>query len=178
MKAGRPKGTTGIKWGKGRGHKKPERPQQTMLSLPTGLGPEALDHLVALYGGMERACKDLRISRALMQRYLAGTTEPPFTLLLAIYWQGPVGFGQAFEESHWTHQHNAHLKRQAEERLTRVLTALDGLVAQIGETHEASGLIATKVAQALSDAPLETLSMPGKMCEVGLPPPLTIGVPQ
>ena len=167
MKAGRPKGTTGIKWGQGRNHKEPKRPQQTMLSEPA-LHPDLLPDLVHAFGSKERLCKELRVSPALLELYLDGTTEPPFTFLLAVYWQCPIGFGQAFSESHWTHQYNSYKRREAEERLDRVLGVLDVLVGRLGETHEVSAVIATEVAAALSNPNIGGMG--------GVPPMLSASV--
>lgn len=96
----------------------------TMLSLPRISGSTQLEHLVHAYGGAEKTAKDLRIHKGLLSRYLNGSQEPPYTLLLAIYFAGPYGFSQAFSESHWTHQYNYRKRVIAEhenETLVRLL---------------------------------------------------------
>lgn len=87
------------------------------FSMPTLRGHEQLRQLVDAYGGVDLVCADLLIAPELLARYLAGEMEPPRTLLLALWWQGPDGFHQAFGETHWTHQAMIARARLAEARL-------------------------------------------------------------
>lgn len=122
---------------------------RTMLSRPRISGSAQLRELVDGYGGVDRVCKDFRVAKSLLARYLSGSLEPPYTFMLAIYWQGPYGFSQAFSESHWTHQYNFSKRRVAEERCQKLEQSLKKMRAIVasqlkGDTraleHGVSGL--------------------------------------
>lgn len=151
---GRPKG---VKNGEGKmgrmriDRDKNEWKTRAMFTLPTHLGGSAcLDDLVRIYGGQDRVCRDLKISRELLNLYLRGQQEPPFTLLLALYWQTPDGFGQAFSETHMTHMHNFQMRRTAESR-ARLLNELILKTADlIGRDHPISAFLAAGQEHVLS----------------------------
>lgn len=93
---------------------RPDRP--TTLAIPP------VDHLnvrdlIDSIGGPAEAATTLRVSEDLMRMWHAGEIDTPFTAQLALWWHSPWGFDQAFCESHWTHQYNTFLKREARDRV-------------------------------------------------------------
>jgi len=97
----------------------PKREHRSLMSMPVLAGAAQLRELVHVYGGFARTSRDFRIAESTLAGYLSGKHEPPYTLLLALYWQGPYGFEQAFSESHYTHQENWSKRRAAEERVAK-----------------------------------------------------------
>lgn len=134
MKGGRPKGS---KDSQPRTRRKAEKPARTMFTLPDINGKEWLIDLVQSYGGPARVCADLRISRELLDKWARDDPPAPFTVLLALWWQGPAGFEQAFSECHMTHVHNYGMRRLAEERVLRLETALTNISQLLGPDHPA-----------------------------------------
>lgn len=153
-KGGRPKGVKNGEGVMGRmriGRKKHELEHRTMFTLPSHLGgPESLDDLVRIYGGHDRVCRDLKISQELLHRYLRGEPDPPFTLLLALYWQTPDGFNQAFSETHMTHMFNFAMRRQAESRARLLNELILKTVDLIGRDHPISVFLAAGQEHVLS----------------------------
>lgn len=153
-KGGRPKGVKNGEGVMGRmriDRKKHELEQRTMFTLPSHLGgPESLDDLVRIYGGHDRVCRDLKISQELLHRYLRGEPDPPFTLLLALYWQTPDGFNQAFSETHQTHMFNFAMRRQAESRARLLNELILKTVDLIGREHPLSVFLAAGQEHVLS----------------------------
>lgn len=151
---GRPKG---VKNGEGKmgrmrlDRDKNEWKTRAMFTVPTHLGgPASLDHLVHIYGGKDRVCRDMKISRELLDVYLSGQQDPPFTVLLALYWQTADGFAQAFSETHMTHMHNFQMRRTAESR-ARLLNELIIKTAElIGLDHPISVFLAAGQEHVLS----------------------------
>lgn len=127
-----------------------------MFSFPENLGglDRELDDLVRWYGGRQRVCADFHIAEELLDAYLRYEIHPPYTLLLAIYWQGPFGFDHGFVESHPVHKHNIVMRRIAEERAAKLLTMVDRIVQKLGPEHKVSALLTTAKDRALSGAPL------------------------
>lgn len=103
----------------------PKIPRRAAFSMPTLSGHEQLQDLVRAYGGSQRVINDFRIAPELLRAYLAGVMEPPFTLLLAVYWQSPYGFEQAFSETHWANQANYQRAQVAEAKLQQYSTLLE-----------------------------------------------------
>lgn len=99
------------------------------FSMPAGMaGHQALAHLVREYGGAAVVAKDFRVTPQLLGRWLSGDLEAPFTFFLALWWQGPMGFRQAYSESHWTHDFVCFLRREAVDRVE----LLERLIVQAG----------------------------------------------
>ena len=89
-----------------------------MFTMPRGLGGhQVLRDLVADYGGAERVSTDFRIGPKLLDKWLSGEVEPPRVAYLALWWQGPMGFSQAYREVHWAHEYMCFLRREARERV-------------------------------------------------------------
>lgn len=101
------------------------------FSFPTLAGVDQFRELVHVFGGAELVCKQLRIAPELLAAYMSGELEPPYSLMLAVYWHSPFGFSQAFSESHWTHAHNFRLRMNAEDQVQRYRAFL-GRVAKLG----------------------------------------------
>jgi hypothetical protein len=97
---------------------------RTMLSMPRLGDAGHLADLVRAYGGEVRVCMDFRIAPELLRAYLDGVVEVPRTVMLAVYWQGPDGFRQAFVESHWTHQDTTFQLGQAKDWIGRLQSVL------------------------------------------------------
>lgn len=121
--------------------KRKDQEQATMFSLPSLGGAAQLIELVMAYGGPERVCKDLQISRELLDRYCQDNPPAPYTTALAIWWQGPYGFNQAFSEAHRTHLHNYGMRLHAEERIRQLETTLTEIIIAIGPGHPAIKLV-------------------------------------
>lgn len=138
----------GVKNGEGKAARlrEPQRPLQTMFTLPRIDGAELFDELVMAYGGPERVARDLKLSPDLVARWRRADPEPPYTMLLALWWQSPHGFNQAFSECHWTHLHNFNLRRQAEERNTLLEQTLQRVADVLGWDHPALNLAAPMLA--------------------------------
>lgn len=100
-----------------------------MFTMPRGLGGhEILRDLVDYYGGAERVSRDFRIGPKLLEKWLTGEVEPPRVAYLALWWQGPMGFSQAYREVHWAHEFMCFLRREARDRVE----LLERLIVQAG----------------------------------------------
>jgi hypothetical protein len=122
-------------------YKEPERESRTHFSLPTLAGHEMLRELVSDYGGIDRTSKDLKIAADLLNRYLSGQLEPPYTLLLALYWQSCYGFKQAFAESHWTHQYNTFRRHEAEAKVAHLERVVGHAVSLLEHRTDAAEMV-------------------------------------
>ncbi|MBS3995019.1 MAG: hypothetical protein KGZ33_04440 [Alkaliphilus sp.] len=134
--------------------KKIEAPKRTMFNFPSFGAEREIGDLVRAYGGRMRVCTDFHIAPDLLDAYLTHQLQPPYTLLLALYWQGPYGFHQAFCEVDATHLHNFAMRRLAEERSAKLIGMVERIVLKLGEDHKVSVLLTTAKARALSGAPL------------------------
>jgi len=130
MKRGRPVGSKNRP-------KERRQPDRTMFTLPQIYGKEWLIDMISAYGGPARVCADLRITRELLDRWARDDPPAPYTVLLALWWQGPMGFEQAFSECHPTHVHNYGMRRLAEERVVRLQSALTNITELLGHDHPA-----------------------------------------
>ena len=117
-------------------HQEPNFPERSMFSLPTLSGHHQLQELVHALGGPEATCKALRIAPQALEGYLTGVMEPPYTLLLAVYWQGPYGFKQAFSETHWANQSNYVRAKAAEARCDQFRLLFDQVRQIVGPAFE------------------------------------------
>lgn len=127
---GRPKGS------KSRPKTAKPPPERTMFSLPRIGGKEAWAHLVRTYGGVDRVAADLKMTIDLVNLYQTAQ-DPPYAVLIALWWQGPHGFDQAFSETHWTHMLNFAAKRNAEERVQLLEHKLTSIANALGHDHPA-----------------------------------------
>lgn len=147
-----------IRESKRRGPRKPKvhkEPRQTMFTMPVLGGAEReLADLVRAYGGRQRVCNDFHIATELLDAYLRYEINPPYTLLLAIYWQSPLGFHHGFCESEPTHLHNFGMRRLAEERCAKFMGFVDAVANELGQDHELSVLLVTARSRALAGEPL------------------------
>lgn len=105
--------------------------ERVRFSFPQLAGVDQFRELVHAFGGAELVCKELRIAPELLAAYLSGELDPPYTLMLAVYWHSPFGKSQGFSESHWAHTYNYRLRMDAEEKVERYRAFL-ALVAQEG----------------------------------------------
>ena len=90
------------------------------FSFPTLGGARDCRNLVEDFGGIDLVCKSFKVSSDLVNRYISGQLEPPYTFLLALYWQSRYGFDQAFAESHWTHQYNCFRLAESQEKVKQL----------------------------------------------------------
>lgn len=140
--------------------------QRTVFTMPRLGGSGQLSDLVLAYGGEELVARDFRIAPQLLRSYLAGVIEPPHALFLAIYWQGPYGFAQAFRESHWTHQATVARATVAEAKVAQYETLLRTLRPLLGSDSTLQLLLSSHgldVPQSLSPQQDEVTSIP---CDV------------
>ncbi|HWI05621.1 MAG TPA: hypothetical protein VNT52_17575 [Acidimicrobiales bacterium] len=117
-------------------HQEPRFPERTMFSMPTLSGHEQFSHLVSAYGGADAVAKDFRIAQEALRAYLAGVMEPPLSLLLAVYWQGPYGFKHAFSETHWANEANFARAKAAEARCDQLVLLVDQCRQIVGPAFE------------------------------------------
>lgn len=87
------------------------------LAFPKLQGSQQFRHLVSDLGGIHYVSKQFRMSEALVRSYLIGEIDPPYTVLLALYWHSHYGFSQAFSDAHWAHDYNSFLRHRAEEKV-------------------------------------------------------------
>lgn len=109
-------------------------PARAAFSMPRLSGHHQLRELVHQYGGRERVTADFHIAQQALDAYLAGVMEPPLSLLLALYWQGPMGFGQAFSETHFANLANVARARAAEAKLDQYRTVVHQLRVVLGDS--------------------------------------------
>jgi hypothetical protein len=98
------------------------------FTRPVLSGHHQFAELVHSYGGRDLVARDLHMSPDLVDAYTVGKLEPPYAVLLAVYWQSAYGFAQGFSESHWAHQFNTVKRREAEAKVERYRLLL-GVVA-------------------------------------------------
>lgn len=123
----------GVKNGEGKSvstlAREPVRESKSVFSLPTRLGGvEDLRELVSEYGGIDRVAHDFKLGADLLNRYLVGQIEAPFSLYVALWWQTSSGFRQGFAEAHWTHNYNSFIRKQAEAKARYLETVLEHAV--------------------------------------------------
>lgn len=99
------------------------------LSFPVLAGSQTFRTLVSSLGGVSYVSKQFKMSEDLVSSYLTGEIDPPYTVLLALYWHSYYGFSQAFSEAHWTHDYNSFKRRQAEEKVVHLELVLEHAVA-------------------------------------------------
>ena len=117
------------------------------FSFPRLAGSDELCQLVTDYGGIAEVSKDFKIGADLLNRYMVGQLEPPYSLLLAIYWQSSYGFRQGFAESHWTHQYNTFTRQQAEAKVRYLETVVQHAIQLLEHRPEAADLARQMLAQ-------------------------------
>lgn len=116
--------------------KKEKRPPQPIrLSFPSLGGSPCLDDLVRKYGGVQLVAKHFHLTESLLRKWISGELEPPLTVLLAIYWQSPIGMEHAFSESHWTNQYNCFKARDAEAKVATMTSCVQTIIEQLQRTH-------------------------------------------
>lgn len=91
-------------------------PEPVRFTIPN-MGSITAHDLIDSMGGAAQAAKVIRVTQELIDLWQSGQVETPWTAMLALWWQSPYGFAQAFNESHWTHQYNSMLKREARDRV-------------------------------------------------------------
>lgn len=89
---------------------------------------EEFNNLVADFGGASMVAKTLRISPELIADWTTKRTDPPYAVMLCLFWLGPHGFQEAFDQAHWTHSFNSFLKNEARARVA----ALEGYISATG----------------------------------------------
>lgn len=140
----------GVKWGEGESvstrMREPARDGPAQLSLPKLGGAEQLRQLVADYGGIDRVSHDFRLGSDLLNRYMVGQLEAPFSLLCALWWQTASGFRQAFAESHWSHQYNSFRRREAEAKVAHLEQVVAHAVRLLEHRADASDLVRQSLA--------------------------------
>jgi hypothetical protein len=122
-------------------YQEPKRESKSRFSLPRLGGAEQLRELVDDYGGLAQVARDLRIGDDLLNRYLCGQLEVPYSLLVALWWQTSYGFRQGFSESSWTHNYNTFLKRQAEARAQQLEVVVQHAVQLLEHRADAQDLL-------------------------------------
>ena len=89
------------------------------------------------YGGPEFVARDLKIEYELFSRWYKGELEPPYHLLVAMWFMSTWGINQAFSESHWAHQENSMLKNEARRETQQLRTVLERVKGILGSNHPA-----------------------------------------
>lgn len=117
------------------------RENRSAFSFPTLGGQDHCRNLVADFGGIDLVCKKFKVGQDLLNRYLSGQLEPPYTFMLALYWQSRYGFDQAFSESHWTHNYNCFKLAEAKEKVNHLERVLEHAVKLLEHRTEASALL-------------------------------------
>lgn len=97
----------------------PKEPVAVRLNLHT-LHREDFNVMVTQFGGPAEVCKTLRIAPELLHNWTTGRTDPPYAVLLCLFWLSPAGFKEAFDQAHWTHSFNSFLKNEARTRVERL----------------------------------------------------------
>jgi len=143
---GRP---AGVKNGQGQtsGTRGPVRDSKSSFSLPKLGGAVQLRDLVADYGGIDRVSHDFRIGADLLNRYMVGQLEPPFTLLCCLWWHTSHGFQQGFAEAHWTHQYNTFKRKEAEAKVVYLETVVRHAIQLLEHRVDAADLVRQLLAQ-------------------------------
>jgi len=131
----------------GAGCREPARESRSRFSLPRLGGAEHLRDLVADYGGLDRVAQDFRIGADLLNRYLVGQIEAPYTLLCALWWHTSYGFRQGFAEAHWTHQYNTFKRKEAEAKVTYLETVVRHAIQLLEHRTDAADLARQMLAQ-------------------------------
>jgi len=132
----------------------PKDPPRWRFSIPH-IDKRHFRHLVDQYGGRDMAARSLKMSLELMDRYYAGASDPPFVVLLALWFTGPAGFDQAFSETHYSHQQNFLEKKEAQREVARLTATLDRVRLALEPGHPALALMAPELPQA------PALALPG-----------------
>jgi len=134
------------------GDREPKREKaRSAFSFPRLGGSEELCQLVTDYGGISEVSKDFKIGADLLNRYMVGQLEPPYSLLLAIYWQSSYGFRQGFAESHWTHQYNSFTRKQAEAKVRYLETVVQHAIQLLEHRPEAADLARQMLSQVAAE---------------------------
>lgn len=120
---------------------RPSRDTRFAFSFPRIGGARDLRHLVEDFGGIDRVSKDFKISVDLLNRYISDQLEPPYTLLLALYWQSRIGFEQAFADSHWSHQYNSFRLAESQEKVKSLERVLEHAVRLLEHRSDAASLL-------------------------------------
>lgn len=118
-----------------------QRETRSAFSMPKLGGQSDCRRLVSDYGGLHRVCEDFKVTADLVNRYISGQLDPPYTFLLALYWQTANGFEQAFAESHWSHQYNSFRRAQADEKVKELERVLDHAVRLLEHRPDAASLL-------------------------------------
>jgi hypothetical protein len=139
--------------------REPNRDVRSSFSRPVLGGLDDCRNLVSSYGGIHRVSEDFKISPDLLNRYLSGQIDPPYTFLLALYWQSNYGFQQAFAESHWSHQYNSFRAFQAEEKVKSLERLLDHAVRLLEHRPDAAALLRDSI-DAVRSSPSKPVPLP------------------
>lgn len=155
---------------------------------------EEFNNLVSDFGGAGEVAKTLRIAPELVANWSSGRTDPPYAVLLCLFWLGPTGFQEAFNQAHWTHSFNSFLKNEARARVEaleryieaagltmlpgRITTPAEALLAGPGDWLDGEGVefrkkLAAKVAALHArDAatPIALSGRPSALAAVGSTP--------
>jgi hypothetical protein len=99
------------------------------LTFPVLAGSQQFRHLVSALGGVAYVSSKFKMTPELVHSYLTGAIDPPYTVLLALYWHSHYGFSQAFSEAHWTHNYNSFKRREAEEKVVHLERVVEHAVA-------------------------------------------------
>lgn len=111
------------------------------LTFPVLAGAQQFRHLVSALGGVSFVSKKFKMNDELVNSYMTGEIDPPYTVLLALYWHSYHGFSQAFSEAHWTHDYNSFRRRQAEEKIVHLERVIEHAVALLERRDGASEAI-------------------------------------
>ena len=111
------------------------------LRMPVLSGSNQFRELVAAYGGVDAVAREFKMTVRLVESYITGQSDPPYTVLLALYWHTHFGFSQAFADSHWTHQYNCFKRREAEEKVAYLEKVLEHAVALLEHRKGAPDLL-------------------------------------
>lgn len=151
------------------------------------VGREEFNNLVCDFGGTEEVAKTLRIAPELVANWSSGRTDPPYAVLLCLFWLGPAGFQEAFNQAHWTHSFNSFLKNEARARVEaleryvdaagmpplpgRITTPAEALLAGPGDWLEGEGVefrkkLAAKVAALHARDAAAPIALPGRPSEL------------
>ena len=124
------------------------RDTRAAFAFPNLGGLRDCRNLVQDFGGIDRVCKEFKVSADLVNRYLSGQLEPPYTFLLALYWQSRYGFDQAFAESHWTHQYNCFKLAESQERVKQLERVLQHAIRLLEWRQDAVEVLRDAIDQA------------------------------
>lgn len=152
MQRGRPKGS------KNRPRKEKAHPQRVVFSQPPDCSLELFVDTVSDYGGPAMVAKDLRISRELLGRYLAGEVPVPYATWCALWWQSWRGFNQAFSETHYTHTHNFYMRRRAEAQRLILYKTIERARELLPVDHPVGALLIAGLVRCDDPPSIETLN--------------------